>query len=151
MSNAKRARVWPAGRGHVAVRTPRWRALVLADARRLLAVGVGTVPVPGVPFGILAGYFAVRDTGARQGVGYRVGAIGGLPGLLFLVDLPEAMTALGGPEWFIAAGTAFTIVIVGTGLLLMIGLSAVVGELGARVGGWLATRSNNRHSPATGG
>lgn len=101
--------------------------------------------------GILAGYFAVRDTGARQGVGYRVGAIGGLPGLLFLVDLPEAMTALGGPEWFIAAGTAFTIVIVGTGLLLMIGLSAVVGELGARVGGWLATRSNNRHSPATGG
>lgn len=101
--------------------------------------------------GILAGYFAVRETGARHGVGYRVGAIGGLPGLLFLVDLPEAMTALGGPEWFIAAGTAFTIVIVGTGLLLMLGLSAVVGELGARVGGWLATRSNNRHSPATGG
>jgi hypothetical protein len=91
------------------------------------------------------------ETGARHGVGYRVGAIGGLPGLLFLVDLPEAMTALGGPEWFIAAGTAFTIVIVGTGLLLMLGLSAVVGELGARVGGWLATRSNNRHSPATGG
>jgi len=101
--------------------------------------------------GILAGYFAVRETGTRHGVGYRVGAIGGLPGLLFLIDLPKAMAALGDPEWFIAAGYAFTVVIVGTGLLVMLGFSAVVGELGARVGSWLATRSNDRHFPATGG
>jgi len=101
--------------------------------------------------GILAGYLAGRATGVSYGVGYRAGAIGGLPGLLFLVGLPGAMAALGGPEWFVAAGTAFGVVFACTGLFVVVGFSALVGELGARIGGWLATRSDDRRPPATGG
>ncbi len=101
--------------------------------------------------GILAGYLAGRATGASHGVGYRVGAIGGLPGLLFLGDLPGAMAALDGPEWFVAVGTAFGVVFACTALFVVVGFSALVGELGARIGGWLATRSDDRRPPATGG
>lgn len=101
--------------------------------------------------GILAGYLAGRATGTSHGVGYRAGAIGGLPGLLFLGDLPGAMAALGGPEWFVAAGTALGILFACTALAVVIGLSALVGELGARIGGRLATRSDDRRPPATGG
>jgi hypothetical protein len=101
--------------------------------------------------GILAGYLAARATGTSYGVGYRVGAIGGLPGLLFLVDLPDAMAALGGPEWFVAVGTAFGVVFAGIAVFVVVGFSALVGELGARIGGWLATRSDEPRPPATSG
>ena len=101
--------------------------------------------------GILAGYLASRATGESRGVGYRVGAIGGLPGLLFLIDLPGAMSALGGPEWFVAVGTVFGVVFAGTALFVVVGFSALVGELGARIGSWLATRLNDPQPPATSG
>jgi len=101
--------------------------------------------------GILAGYFACRATGASYGVGHRVGASGGLPGLLFLVDLPGAVATLGGPEWFAAVGTAFGVVFAGIALFVVVGFSALVGELGARIGGWLATWSDDPRPPATSG
>ena len=101
--------------------------------------------------GILAGYLACRATGTSRGVGYRAGAVGGLPGLLFLVDFPHVMAALGGPEWFVVAGTAFGIVFACVAVLFVVGLSALAGELGARIGGWLATPSDDRGPPTTGG
>lgn len=101
--------------------------------------------------GVLAGYLAGRARGTSHGVGYRVGAIGGLPGLLFLADLPDAMAALGGPEWFVAAGTVLGVVFVCAALFVVVGFSALVGELGARIGGWLATRSDDPRPPATSG
>ena len=88
--------------------------------------------------GILAGYLATRRTGTYDGVGSRVGVVSGLSVLWPLADLIAATSWLSGPTWFVWGGTAVTVgVTVGFGLLL-VGLAAVLGAAGARIGGWLA-------------
>jgi len=61
------------------------------------------------------------------------------------------MAALGGPEWFVGVGTALGVLFAGLALFVVVGFSALVGELGARIGGWLATQSNDPRPPATSG
>jgi len=97
--------------------------------------------------GILAGYLATRRTGTRAGVGARAGLVGGLPGLWLLSDLLAATSALGGPTWFVAAGIALAVGAAAAVALVVLGLSALCGAVGARIGGWLAG-SGGRRRPA---
>lgn len=88
--------------------------------------------------GLLAAYLARRKHGTAKGVGLRAGLIGGLPGLWVLYDVLVAATALSGPPWFMAAGVVMTALFLMTVAVLAFGLSALVGAVGGRVGGWLA-------------
>jgi len=97
--------------------------------------------------GILAGYLAKRRTGTRAGVGARAGLVGGLPGLWMLSDLLAATSALAGPPWFMVAGGLLALSAAVGIALLVLGLSALSGAVGARVGGWLAG-SGGRRRPA---
>jgi hypothetical protein len=65
-------------------------------------------------------------------------------------DVVRAATALAGPTWFMAVGTLFTAGVVFTVSLFGFGLGALAGELGARVGGWLAGRGDPPVPPAAG-
>ena len=98
--------------------------------------------------GILAGYLARRRTGTRAGVGARAGLVGGLPGLWILVDLLAATSALAGPPWFMAAGGLLALSAAAAIALFVLGLSALCGAVGARVGGWLAGSGGRRGPPA---
>jgi len=100
--------------------------------------------------GLVAGYLHTGETSARRSVGVRVGLIGGLPALRTLVDLFAAVPALGGPAWFrvVAGGMGAGAVVLF--VLLVLGLAAVVGVLGAAVGDWLSRKIGRRQSPATG-
>ena len=94
--------------------------------------------------GILAGYLSKRAAGEISGVGTRVGIVGGLPVLWVVFDVLAATDGLAGPTWFVTSATLLTI---GLSLVVAVvgfGLSALVGEVGARIGSWLAgTRPDN--------
>jgi cell shape-determining protein MreD len=95
--------------------------------------------------GILAGYLASAPSPETDctSVGFRAGAIGGLPGLWLLVDLVEA-AIVWSPLWFrIVVVSMLTIVFT----TLLLGLSGLVGLLGGKVGGWLATKTGRRRAP----
>lgn len=97
--------------------------------------------------GLLAGYLAKRKTGSATGVGARAGLIGGVPVLWILADIVAATPGLGGPAWFIAAGT---LLVVGSGIvftILGLGLAALVGNVGARIGAWLVESTGPRQPP----
>lgn len=96
---------------------------------------------------LLAGYLAKRKTGTSAGVGVRAGLVGALPVLWVLSDVLGASTALSGPPWFVAAGTLLTILTLTAVGVLGFGLSALVGGVGGRVGGWLAGSNGSRGSP----
>lgn len=96
---------------------------------------------------LLAGYLAKRKTASAGGVGARAGVIGGLPALWLLADIVAATSGLGGPAWFVAAGTVF---VVGAGIaftILGLGLAALVGTVGARIGAWVAESTGPRQPP----
>lgn len=99
--------------------------------------------------GALAGYLAAASgTDADAGsAGVRAGLIGGLPGLWILVDVFDAASALAGPLWFqvVALGG-----IVGTILLVVLGVAALLGAIGAKVGAWVAERWGGEATPAVG-
>ena len=88
--------------------------------------------------GILAGYVATRRTGACDGVGSRAGVVGGLSVVWPLAELVAASSWLSGPTWFVWSGTALTVGMAVSFGVLVLGLAAVLGAAGARVGGWLA-------------
>jgi len=94
---------------------------------------------------VLAGYLTTRRTGTGRGVGARVGLVGGLPVLWVLFDLLQAASALAGPSWFVASVTLLTVgVTIGFGF----GLAAFIGEIGGRIGGWVASKRPS-HSAST--
>ncbi|WP_435348560.1 DUF5518 domain-containing protein [Haloarchaeobius sp. HRN-SO-5] len=86
--------------------------------------------------GLLAGYLAKRRVGDGRGVGARTGLLGGLPVLWMLIDILPVVIGMPNPRWFtvVGVGVAFGITLVG------FGLAALIGELGGRIGGWLADR-----------
>ena len=101
--------------------------------------------------GLLAGYLAKRNTGSSRGIGIRAGLVGGLPILLALADILTATAGLSGPSWFVASGTALTVGVVIGGGVLAFGLAAGLGEVGARIGGWLAGTNDRDNTRAGGG
>lgn len=99
--------------------------------------------------GLVAGYLHAGDRSTRRSIGARTGLIGGLPALWMLADALAVVPGVGGPTWFrvVAGGMG-----VGTMLvfaLLAFGLAALVGVLGAAVGGWLSRKTGRRRSSAT--
>jgi hypothetical protein len=88
--------------------------------------------------GILAGYLATRRTGTCDGVGSRVGVVGGLSVVWPLADLVAASSWLSGPTWFVWSASALTVGMTVSFGVLVLGFAAVLGAAGARVGGWLA-------------
>ncbi|HMB50510.1 MAG TPA: DUF5518 domain-containing protein [Natronoarchaeum rubrum] len=99
---------------------------------------------------ILAGFLAQRKTGTRRGVGVRTGLVGGLPVILMLVDLLAVSSGLSGPSWFVASGLVLVIGAAAVFGVLAFALSAFVGAVGARVGGWLAGDGGSSRPPAAG-
>ncbi|MFC7203297.1 DUF5518 domain-containing protein [Haloferax namakaokahaiae] len=96
--------------------------------------------------GLLAGYLAQRTTGTSDGVGIRVGLVGGLPVVLVIADILAAASGLGGPTWFVVAGYLGMVGVVLLVATLGFGLSALVGKIGAKIGSRLAG-SGGRQSP----
>lgn len=95
--------------------------------------------------GLVAGYLAAGRAADPDAVGLRAGVVGGLPGVAWLLAaiLGDA-TALSGPAWFEVAGLAFVVGATSAVAALVLALAAVVGVLGARVGGWVAARRGRR-------
>jgi len=98
--------------------------------------------------GILAGFLAERKTGTSSGVGVRAGLVGGLPAVWLLVDLLAASSGLAGPSWFVASGLVLVVGAAAVFGVLAFAASAIVGSVGARVGGWLAGRGGHSRPPA---
>lgn len=96
--------------------------------------------------GLLAGFLAkTRITDADgASAGLRAGIVGGAPTLWILAGVFEAATALSGPLWFRSVAL---VIVIGTILMFLLGFSALVGFLGAKVGGWLAERDRLRRPP----
>lgn len=98
--------------------------------------------------GGLAGYLATRRDGESNGVGARAGIVGGLPVLWILFDILAATSWLDGPVWFVTSATLLTIGFTLVVAVLGFGLAALVGEVGARVGSWLASSPRGKSTPA---
>ena len=88
--------------------------------------------------GILAGYLARRAGGETSGVGTRVGIVGGLPVLWVVFDVLAATSGLAGPAWFVTSATLLTVGCTVVVAVVGFGLSALVGEVGTRIGSWVA-------------
>lgn len=99
--------------------------------------------------GVLAGYLASAPASETDcsSVGFRAGVIGGLPGLWLLVDLAEAAIAWSSPLLFRIA--AVSLLAIGFTTLLL-GFAGLVGLIGAKVGGWLATKTGMQRIPIVG-
>ena len=97
--------------------------------------------------GLLAGYLAARQTGQHRGVGVRAGLVGGLPIVWVVAEIFAGVSALGGPSWFVAAGTLLTFGVLVVVAAMAFALAAILGALGARIGHWLALRTGRRRSP----
>lgn len=100
--------------------------------------------------GLIAGYLARRKTGDGGNVGFCAGFVAALPSLWLLDDIVLAMSGLGGPDWFIVAGTVMTATFFAGVAILVFGLSGLLGEIGARIGSWLAGRTGASQQPAGG-
>lgn len=101
--------------------------------------------------GILAGYLANRAGSESSGVGARVGIVGGLPVLWVLFDVLAATSGLAGPAWFVTGATLLTIGFTIVVAVLGFGLAALIGEVGARIGGWLAGQRPDGSTPVANG
>lgn len=97
--------------------------------------------------GVVAGYLAKRATGTARGVGIRTGLIGGLPTLWMLADIVVSSSALTGAWWFVGAGVGLVALFVLAVGVMGFGFAALVGELGAHIGGWLANSTSGQQPP----
>lgn len=99
--------------------------------------------------GLVAGYLAsaAATEADLSHVGFRAGVVGGLPGLWLLVDLLEAAVTWGSPLWFRIVAISLLVVGFTTALL---GFAGIVGFLGSKVGGWLATKTGANRPAAVG-
>ena len=94
--------------------------------------------------GILAGYLVEQAGGESSTVGTRAGLVGGLPVLWVLFDVLIATLGVAGPAWFVTSATLLTIGFTVVVAVLGFGIAALIGDLGARVGTWLAGKRPDR-------
>jgi hypothetical protein len=92
--------------------------------------------------GVVAGFW----TGGADRVGARTGLVGGLAVLRVLAEMVTILPELTGPWWFLVVAAVGSVVFASLGL----GLSVLLGELGGRVGGWLARRTGRSEAAVTG-
>ncbi|WP_202935030.1 DUF5518 domain-containing protein [Halorussus amylolyticus] len=81
--------------------------------------------------GILVGVLSKRHYGTSKGTGVLTGLVGAVPVVWMLGQMLTDVSGLSGPAWFTATATIMTLFVVAFGFAL----SAVVGEVGARIGG----------------
>jgi len=96
---------------------------------------------------VLVGYLARRRGLSGTPVGARAGLVGSMPELWMVGDIASFVVGLGGPAWFRIAQLA----VVALFVPLVLGLAALVGALGGRLGGWLAERHGHPRQPAANG
>jgi hypothetical protein len=102
------------------------------------AAAESAVSLAPVTAGVVAGYLARRDGVDTGGVGFRAGLLAALPSLALLSDVLVSAAGLAGPGWFVATGALVAVGFLASVAVLVFGLSALFGELGGRIGGWLA-------------
>ena len=133
--------------------SPTWRYSLLAGLASIpvtLALNWqnpgGVWDASGIALCALAvGYLAKRRGLESTPVGLRTGAIGAIPVLYSVTDVVPYILDLVQPAWF----TAVQLVLVALTMPVLVGVSAVVGALSGRLGGWLAERRGHRQGPAT--
>ena len=92
--------------------------------------------------GVIVGFW----TAGADRVGARTGLVGGLAVLRILAEMVTILPELTGPWWFLVVAAVGSVVFAGLGL----GLSVLLGELGGRVGGWLARRTGRSKAAVPG-
>ncbi len=99
--------------------------------------------------GAVAGYLATASrTEADAGsASVRAGLVGGLPALWILADVFDAASALARPLWFQVAAFGG---VVGTILMVVLGVAVVLGAIGGKVGAWIAGRRDDEAPSAAG-
>lgn len=90
--------------------------------------------------GVLAGYLLTRANGETSWAGVRVGIIGGLPVLWAVFDTYVGAAGFAEPVWFKLTRTVFLFGFVAGGFVI----AAVAGEVGVRIGTWLADSRGDR-------
>ena len=133
-------------------RSPTWQYAVLGGLASLPLTLVLSPGSPGstwdgsgiVLCALAAGYLAKRRGLSSAPVGLRAGAIGAVPVLWSVVDLVPFVLGLAQPAWFTAVQLALVALVVP----VLVGVTAVVGGLAGRLGGWLAERRGHPRGPA---
>ncbi|MBB6645528.1 DUF5518 domain-containing protein [Halobellus ruber] len=95
--------------------------------------------------GLLTGYVLGRSNSDTTRAGIQVGIVGGLPILWAVFDTYVAVTGFTQPEWVTLAQGLFLIAFTVVGF----GIAAVVGEVGVRIGTWLADTVESRRNHPT--
>ena len=85
--------------------------------------------------GIIVGFLSKRHYGTSKGTGVLTGLLGAVPVIWILGQMLTATSGLSGPAWFTATGTIMTILVAVFVGAFGFTLSAVLGEVGARIGG----------------
>lgn len=98
--------------------------------------------------GLVAGYLAAVGTEQVRAapVGIRTGLVGSLPAIWLVLDTYLFGGPVAGPAWFQAAGSVLVVAFTAVAVLI----SIVGGVLGAKVGGWLATKLGHRPTAVAG-
>lgn len=99
--------------------------------------------------GLIAGYLAAAGTEQVRAasVGVRTGLVGSLPAIWLVLDTFLTAGTVRGPMWFRTFGTGVILISITVVAVL---ISIVGGVLGARVGGWLATKLDHRPTAVAG-
>lgn len=96
--------------------------------------------------GLLSGYLAERQFVESRGVGGRVGLVGAVPGVWFVFDAFVTRWTLSGLSSF--ALTVVTAGVTAAVATLGLGAAALVGEVGGRIGAWVAKTRPGHSTPA---
>jgi uncharacterized membrane protein YeaQ/YmgE (transglycosylase-associated protein family) len=95
--------------------------------------------------GAVAGYLFPGHRKARQRVGLLAGLVGGLPLVWVFRDVLLAVVEIPNPLWF----RALSLLLLTSFVATLLGLFAVVGLFGARLGDWLADKTGRRRPRAS--
>ena len=122
---------------------PEWRYPLLAGVVSGLTVAVQywRTPTPAEPVDATAVFLAgllggalFHATGASRRIGFRTGLVAGLATIPGVARMLAAIAGFGQPAWFTAVQRLLGVVL----LVLLVGLSGVVGWVGAALGNRLA-------------
>jgi hypothetical protein len=95
--------------------------------------------------GLLTGYLLTQSNTDTSRAGIQVGILGGLPILWAVFDTYIAAAGVTEPVWFkLAEG----VLLIGF-IIIGFGIAALAGEVGVRIGTWLADSVTNRRSRVT--
>ncbi|SIR89831.1 hypothetical protein SAMN05421858_4456 [Haladaptatus litoreus] len=97
--------------------------------------------------GMIASYLAKRNALRIYRTGIGAGALGAIPALVMAFSpLSDIAT-----KWLGSGAIVFTVIVVPLVIMAILAIGAVLGFIGAAIGGWLATKFGNRNTvhPAT--